>query len=673
LIACPSYATAIVILPPQHLHNDLNILRSVYDKSHPRWSPHITIAIPFVPPSELPQAVNILSDLFNGTDLLKPWTITFEKTGSFTHKDSATVYLKPDEESERRFRAIRERLEGVFSLQGSEDGVFRPHLTIGQTSLESVEKLQEKAEMLVPISWTFESLVVINKNESEGGRMEVFATIPESNNTIVPSASSQAVSPCCYSYNEFTERYEVYQSTSLFDIITPPTSFTISTYNILHSPFQPQTVNSPRLPLLLNIILQQPSTILILQEVTDISWKYFLSNPLFRQKFQYLSFPSHLPLPNHRNILILSTTIPFKASYLPLVSPHKPALIADFATFLVAGVHLTSGLHEEKLSLKHKELSKLTAHLQLTNRPVLLAGDFNIPKQGREYTAALPKFLDVLEQYEDSWPEGDDTFCPGENKFAFEGARSLVSQRYDRVVFTKGVFNVEKRWVFGRPKQQQDEEELASDHWGVSVTLNTYNDTSPVMDTFSHGTNIETREILELPKTKWTDDEITNTLHIANIIPNSNHDHNIHESISLLQSVLNPLKTQIPFLLQPLGSFTLGAHTLSSDLDILAVSTISPKTFWTLFLQHLYRYKISPLQQGDRIKLLRVIKDAKTPMVELLIDGIAFEVLYCAAGRLLPMYIYAPFSLQFSSDKSPFLCLYFSSPILVLFLLLFGR
>ena len=201
---------------------------------------------------------------------------------------------------------------------------------------------------------------------------------------------------------------------------------------------------------------------------------------------------------------------------------------------------------------------------------------------------------------------------------------------------------MENRLCFGFPESRG--EELASDHWGLSVTLNIAPDTRST-ENKSENTKIQVSELLDVPETTWSDEQILATLHHANIIPTSTHDQSIRSSISLLQSILDPLNSQIPFLLQPLGSFTLGAHTRSSDLDILAVSTISSKTFWTLFLQHLQRFKVSP--QGERIKLLRVIKDAKQPMVELLVDGFNFEVLYCAAGRLLPMYV--PHSLAISS------------------------
>jgi hypothetical protein len=99
-LPCNSHSTAIAVLLPVSLHNDINVLRSVYDKSYPRWAPHITVAIPFVGPADLALAMEQIRTLFKDTDLLRPWDITFSSTAFFPHKDSATVYLQPDEASE---------------------------------------------------------------------------------------------------------------------------------------------------------------------------------------------------------------------------------------------------------------------------------------------------------------------------------------------------------------------------------------------------------------------------------------------------------------------------------------------------------------------------------------------------------------------------------------------
>ena len=600
------------------------------------------MAIPFVLPSELAHAVEQIQVLFVETDLLKPWNMTFSQTDVFHHKDSATVYLKPDDYSIRRLHTIRDSLNTLFRIPTNhEDEMFRPHLTIGQTALDSsISHLQKKAEMLLPISWTFEYLAIIQKNEILRGRMEIFATVPQGTVLLQPPAWGLSFSPCCFSYDGSSHRYSLHQSSaSLFDELGTPPELTISTYNILHSPHQPQAEASPRLHFLLEIILREPSTLLILQEVTDIAWKYLLSNPSLRDKFPYVSAPAHLPLPNNRNIVLLSS-IPFKAHYLPLFTAHKPALIIDIERIVVAGVHLHAGLHEEKMALKLKELSNLVGYLESTGKPAIIAGDFNIPSIPRDYTAALPKILDLLNRYVDAWaekPSGDgDTFTPDSNRFAKEGAKVLYPQRHDRVYISRDMgIQVEQTSLFGFPEK---DDELASDHWGLSVHLRIDLDKLPTTE----ATQVTTAVSLDVPTTSWNDKLVLQTLTQANEIPDSQHERKLKSVVALLNEILSPMKEHLPLKLQVVGSFALGVHTTSSDIDILAVSTISQKTFWEVFLQHIQRFKLSdPI---NRVKVLRIINDAKQPLVELLVDSCRVEVLYCGAGKLINTYNSQAFS-----------------------------
>ena len=562
----------------------------------------------------------------------------FNDIGVFRHKDSATVYLKPDEESIERLRTLRKVLSTIFDLPSTEDGEFHPHLTIGQTALDdSMPNLQEKAEKLLPINWDISSLFIISKNEMNGGRMEVFASIPERLETKreeVVFASSQAIIPCCYTLDDNSKGRYIYQpAPSLFDFDPPiltMNNMSISTYNILHSPLQPQISSSPRLPILLDTILNQSSTILILQEVTDTAWKYFLSHRSLRQKYLFASAPSNLPLPNHRNIIALST-IPFKAHYLPLVTPHKPALIIDIEGIIIAGVHLHAGLHEEKLALKLKELSKLTTYLESLSKPIIIAGDFNIPTIQREYTAALPKIHEILDSYSDAWKEkpcrDGDTFTPDTNRFAKEGAKVLCPQRHDRVYISKGVgIRVERTSLFGIP---ENDEKLGSDHWGLSVYLRIN------LKEQDGGADSAQVACLNVPTTSWTDKALLQVLTEANEIPDK--ENGVYTVFMLLDKIITGPRNLFPLKLQIVGSFALGAHTNNSDLDIIAVSSISPKTFWEVFLQRIKDYKNS--DPNNSVKVLRIIRDAKTPMVELLVNSYRMEVVYCSAGKLLPLYV----------------------------------
>jgi len=119
----------------------------------------------------------------------------------------------------------------------------------------------------------------------------------------------------------------------------------------------------------------------------------------------------------------------------------------------------------------------------------------------------------------------------------------------------------------------------------------------------------------------------------ANEIPDGDHDKTVNAALALLTSILSPMETYFPFKLQAVGSFALGVHTKGSDLDIMVVSTISQKTFWEVFLRELQRYKLS--DPTNQIKVLRMIRDTKMPLLKLLIDTRRIEIVYCTAGKLL--------------------------------------
>jgi len=632
-LACSSFSTAIVIVPPEALHNDINILRSAYDKSYPRWGPHITMAMPFVIPDDLPLALGILETLFSNSELLDPWEITFSEVDIFRHQDAITLYLKPDDYSTQRLQAIRNSLREAFHLQAplDQDAVFRPHLTIGQIAVnESVRELEVKAAMLLPVRWTFESLLVLRKNEAESGRMELFASIPGSHFTLAPSISARPSLPTCYVYDILSKQFVPYKKPiSIFDTPTSPSQLALATYNILHSPLQPQDTSSPRLPLLLDVIFAQPATLILLQEVTDVALRYFLSDPFLRVKYPYISAPAHLPLPNHRNIIAFSS-IPFTAHYLPLMTPHKPALIIHMDGLIIAGVHLQAGLHEEKLAMKFKELSKLSTHLEGTGKPTIIAGDFNLPSMPRQYTAALPKIHELLGRYADAWMEkpceDGNTFTPDSNRFAKEGAKALDPQRHDRIYFTKNVgIQVEKTWTFGFPKK---EEELPSDHWGFAASLKI-----KMAPQAGPEEEVEDRDSIVIPQTIGTDKSLRKVLTEANIIPDAEYDESITNALEFVKNILEPMMEHFRFQMQAVGSFGLGCHTKGSDLDLVIISSISTKTFWQIMLRNIQQYKIN--DRDNRLKVLRVIQDTRMPLLELLVDHCRMEIVHCVAPRLL--------------------------------------
>jgi hypothetical protein len=55
-----SFDTALCIIPPAHLTQDINQLRALYDKAYEKWPPHVNLIYPFVNPEALPHIVELV-------------------------------------------------------------------------------------------------------------------------------------------------------------------------------------------------------------------------------------------------------------------------------------------------------------------------------------------------------------------------------------------------------------------------------------------------------------------------------------------------------------------------------------------------------------------------------------------------------------------------------------
>ena len=148
-----SAQTAVALVIPVHLSKDVDSLRSVHDKAFGRWPAHINLLYPSVPLTHIHSAVDALRKhlLEERRGKIKTKIAGIDV---FRHNRSATVFLKPSEESTITLCQLRESLcvaLGVKPTEGTPHGEFRPHLTIGQTSIKgaAIDSLVHKAQNLI--------------------------------------------------------------------------------------------------------------------------------------------------------------------------------------------------------------------------------------------------------------------------------------------------------------------------------------------------------------------------------------------------------------------------------------------------------------------------------------------------------------------------------------------
>ena len=177
-----STQTALAILVPQSLSQDVDSIRREHDKAFEKWPAHINLLYPFVPPAQLSPAVSAIKNHLT-TEWYGQQSLAVHKVGQFEHRKNATVFLRPLDDASGRLCRLRSGLVaalGCRDADGTVDGEYRPHLTLGQAALNSAAfgELREKVSALRKLDWTCTSLAVLKRMN---GVMHVVEHVPLAN------------------------------------------------------------------------------------------------------------------------------------------------------------------------------------------------------------------------------------------------------------------------------------------------------------------------------------------------------------------------------------------------------------------------------------------------------------------------------------------------------------
>lgn len=85
--------TAVIIQPPKELWDQIQEIRSKYDKAFQRWMPHVNLLYPFL---QFAQLKGASARVTSGVAQISPFQVSLHRFGFFTHANSNTVYLHPE-------------------------------------------------------------------------------------------------------------------------------------------------------------------------------------------------------------------------------------------------------------------------------------------------------------------------------------------------------------------------------------------------------------------------------------------------------------------------------------------------------------------------------------------------------------------------------------------------
>ncbi|KAG4427204.1 hypothetical protein IFR05_017313, partial [Cadophora sp. M221] len=492
----------------------------------------------------------------------------------------------------------------------------------------------------------------------------------------------------CFAFDPDTNEWSRLSTGTEAQKVGKTESISISSYNIMAEPTaDPFTT---RLPLIIEAlsspITPSPSSlqILTLQEVNDESLPLILSSPYIRKIYPYSTHAPSSLLPSARNLVTLASE-PFTSTVISFEERHKSALIASFdfesgsetKRLVIANVHLTSGLTDKAVKAKKEQMEKLSMFLLLnrgskSETEVVVAGDFNLTTSTRTVETALSRGLITAETaqtvgkvidlggWEDAFltpgcgpgsgfenevdlvgHDGQEIF-EGEQGATFDRTTNPIAtvleppidrspQRYDRVLYRKGgsISSVGLE-IFGLPNE---EGRCGSDHYGVRATLNITGSGISISGTLRKN---DIRNVVN--KIPVVEDTTDFTPLIKPYLPTQSDISQREHAIQLLHDTFSKGGGLEGLILVPLGSYLMGTYFADSDVDVLAIGSVSPSIFFEFAARELRKLDAGGEGgDGEHFKGVHFV-NSLVSIVEVCVLGIKFDLQYCQAEELIRAY-----------------------------------
>ncbi|KAJ3222676.1 hypothetical protein HDU78_011648 [Chytriomyces hyalinus] len=640
-------ALCVVVLAPTETietpgstMNTIQQFRQKYDKAAPRWPPHLTL----IPPPQLPVSQVTLKQLQDAfTPITQQCTsieLLFDTVSVFSHRGgSSTIVLEPSETSielEQLKRQLDASLPERINVRPDRHE-FRPHLTVATMAAGDPGPLQRLIEKELlgtdsfPLRVCVDAVAIMSKKVGKAEAYSCASSLPLLNGLTVKEislvAATVVVAPSkieipvvvnatlqSCAHNRASNAWERLSDATNPDI-AHISDMSLLTYNILNDPSHPSNYDADtRFQSLLRILEQEGPDLIALQEVNNT----FLNLALEDTSIQLHYYISAMTMDQVPTNLLLLSKYPFSYQIVQL-STGKKAIVASFGELQVAVVHLTSDYAGDKSRLRCNQFRTLVEFLG--GGDAIVMGDFNMESK----SALEAAFVEA--GFQDGWtctqPAGADgvTYHSIRNSLAAQVSRRGVVLRMDRVLVRLRDWDVGKSWIVGRGL-----EEDVSDHYGVACVLNRAceNASADDVDRVQIARSYE-----EVEKDCAADAPVSKFLLSQNALPTKTSFATRVAALSALQDIFAKAFYPSPFYITPVGSFTLGTDSPTSDLDILCLGLIHRRDLFSI-LRGTDTEEREPFPFPEHCRLIRILADAKIPILELSIHGIHVDVQYAS-------------------------------------------
>ncbi len=162
----PVYESILAIIPPEELFPQIQAIRQQYDVGFVRIVPHITLLYGFLPDEYFAEVVEVITPILA---TMQPFTVTLADFQIFTHRKTATAWLRPVVQPEGALHQLQQTLNDLFPQcyeQSTKTAAgFIPHLSVGQFDTPAIARA--KLPQWHPVKFTVDAVALISRRNDE--------------------------------------------------------------------------------------------------------------------------------------------------------------------------------------------------------------------------------------------------------------------------------------------------------------------------------------------------------------------------------------------------------------------------------------------------------------------------------------------------------------------------
>ncbi|CAF1166096.1 unnamed protein product [Rotaria sordida] len=154
--------TALCLIPPDNVWEQIQSIRSIHDKAYPRWMPHINLIYPFTLEKNFD---NIKAQLEPILNRIKPFQIQFDQSSFHYFKqreDECTYHIRPKISTD--IVELQKLIQNQLLNFIKNKRIFEAHLTLGQTTISKIsDVLIEMKSIWKTIEFTVDRVYMISR------------------------------------------------------------------------------------------------------------------------------------------------------------------------------------------------------------------------------------------------------------------------------------------------------------------------------------------------------------------------------------------------------------------------------------------------------------------------------------------------------------------------------